>query len=127
MNHSECLVRSLVARGFSLAVDGPNLKVNGPYPLNEIEAAELRDSKGEIIRLLSTSDLGAVFRTTLTVAEWAAMRALGDYLGKPVFVDGRRVWLWGITPRGAIVDVGGALLTVDFACVEKAHRDGANP
>ena len=105
--NADILVRTLAMRGVRLAISGENeLRVEGAISDAEIEM--VRESKSDVIELLRR-------QAQKPTADFGQLSTLSHLLGKPVSVLN---WgtgiLWGISPHGAIVDVGNVLITFDL-------------
>lgn len=106
---TEFFIRGLVQRGVVLT-PGPGtiLRVEGTCSVDEIEM--LRKRKSEVISHLKRSEEKS------REIDWESMRKLASKLGSQVSTG--EPWgsgvLWAISPRGATVQVGGAIVTFDF-------------
>ena len=95
----------LRGRGVEVRLEGDSLKVCGRIAPEDDKF--FREHKPAIVQHLR--DEGADC--------FQQMRNLSQYFGRDVVVDGRTVKLWGLTPRGAIVDTGLFVIAVDFDAV----------
>lgn len=112
MNQARALVDRLRAKGVVVRVEEENLKIAGKPNPDEIEA--IRSNKADILKYLREQG-NSPFRSWRKVEEgsWPILQRLASHLGESVTLDSREVKLWGITPHGAIVDVGSVLITVE--------------
>lgn len=94
------LVAKVREAGYTIERQDGELKLVGKGGLSDELLQRLRSSKAEVLLFLRHG------------TDWERLRELGSLLGCRVRVDGREVTLWGLTPRGAIVDTGAFLLTV---------------
>lgn len=101
------LVAAVRGLGFKIESKGGQLKLVGKGSPSEDLIERLRKSKHDVLLYLRYG-----------TDNWERLQALGSHLGERVRVDGREVTLWGITPRGPIVDTGAFLLTVEPGDVE---------
>ena len=106
MTNVASLVEEVRRCGFELRCKGPDLQLIGRGHLEDELRHRLREHKSDVMLYLRHG------------AEWGPLRELGARLGETVLVDGRKVVLWGVTPRGPIVDTGPFVITVDTDAVE---------
>lgn len=113
---AEALVRELRVRGIELTVVSDHeLRIAGNVTDADIDA--VRQAKQEVIEYLRRRSSAAA------PSQSARLKALGPYLCSPVTAG---EWgagtLWGLSPRGAIVDVGKVLVTFELDEVEPLER-----
>jgi hypothetical protein len=105
------LVGKLRGRRVRLWVGPDGLHVRG-Y-VTAAERGDLKALKAEVLALLSAE----------REATWQAMRDLGPLIGRPVSAGDRTGGLWGLSPRGAMVDSGRAILTVGLGEVTRCDDE----
>lgn len=100
------LVAEVQELGFKIEGRGGELNLVGKGRVSDELLDRLRRSKRDLLLYLRYG------------TEWETLCKLGSRLGETARVDGRDVTLWGVTPRGVIVDTGSFVITVDPKDVE---------
>lgn len=106
------LLDRLESQGVSVSLEGDQLRIKSTRPITPDVVEQVASQKQGLIAFL-TERIGLERRSRVSSAEWAKLRRLGPLLGHPVQLDGRPVLLWGLSPRGALVDTGAVILNVD--------------
>lgn len=112
MNGEVELLERLEAQGVSVSLEGDQLRIKSTRPITPDVVEQVASQKQGLIAFLSER-IGAERRARVPCAEWERLRRLGPLLGRAVELDGRSVLLWGLSPRGALVDTGVVILNVD--------------
>lgn len=100
MSDAKLLIDRLKQQGVTISIEGGKLVLSGCRPADS-DRELLIAHKSEILDELRFPGL-----------DWDTMRRIGSRLGEMVVVDGRQCRLWGVTPRGPIIDTGSFVITV---------------
>jgi hypothetical protein len=117
---TEALIERARSQGVELWVEGNRLRFRAsPGALTPAMRSEIEARKVEVVALLGAR----AFRPRVDDDTWAAMRRVAPHLGEVAEVGTVRGVLWGLTPRGAILD-SGVLRTVDFKTIRFTTEPG---